>query len=131
MSPKKLQKYCNLTQAIKAYDSEFYQALDDLCLLPLLRPGPNGITFLYPEDSGLRKKIVDATYSKNPEMGVKMVKSLILRGCYRKAEEVVGTVSNANNHLVVFEKDNGIVLPSLKQRMLIILTIAEIFRFLC
>lgn len=100
MSRKKLQKYCQLTQAIKAYDAEFFQALDDLCLLPLLRSGPNGVTFCYPEEKQIRKKIIDATYSKNPEMAVKMVKALILRGCYRKPEELRGTVSNALNHMV-------------------------------
>ena len=41
MAPKKLQKYCQLSQPIKQLDAEFYQALDDLCLLPLLRGGPN------------------------------------------------------------------------------------------
>lgn len=105
MSRKKLQKYCNLTQVIKSYDSEFYDALDDLCLLPLLRPGPNGVTFCYPEDKALRKKIVDATYSKNPEVAVKMVKALIFRGCYKKTEDLKGSVTNVLNHMVTI-KDN-------------------------
>jgi hypothetical protein len=100
MSKRKLQKYCNLTQAIKEYDSQLFDALDDLCLLPLLRPGPNGITFLFPEDKGIRKKIIDATYSKNPEMAVKMVKALILRSCYRKINDLQGAISNALNQVV-------------------------------
>jgi hypothetical protein len=100
MSRKKLQKYCNLLQVIKAYDSEFYDALDDLCLLPLFRPGPNGITFAFPDDKSLRKKIIDATYSKTPEVAVKMVKALIFRGWYRKPDDLKGAVQNALNHVV-------------------------------
>jgi hypothetical protein len=100
MSRRKLQKYCNLTQIIKNYDSELFQALDDLCLLPLLRPGPNGITFCYPEDKNIRKKIIDATYSKNPEMAVKMVKALILKGCYRKLDDLNKNVVNSLNQIV-------------------------------
>lgn len=80
MSKRKLQKYCQLSQAIKAYDAEFYYALDDLCLLPLLRSGPNGITFLYPEDKKVRHHIINATYSKSPEEAITAVKALILRG---------------------------------------------------
>jgi hypothetical protein len=95
MSKKKLQKYSQLIQTIKSYDEEFYQALDDLCLLPLFKPGANGITFLYPTDKVLRKSIIDATYSKSPENAVKKVKALILRGYYTKPEEI----SNANNAL--------------------------------
>jgi hypothetical protein len=105
MSRRKLQKYCNLTQAIKDYDPDLYNALDDLCLLPLLRPGLSGITFLFPEDKNIRKKIIDATYSKNPEMAVKMVKALILRGCYRKIIDLSGNVSNALNQ---FKNQNDI-----------------------
>jgi hypothetical protein len=105
MSKRKLQKYCQLTQALKAYDSEFYQALDDLCLLPLLRPGPTGITFLYPEDKSVRKSIIDATYSKTPEKAVKLVKALILRGCYRSVDSLSGTITNALNHLVEIKGD--------------------------
>lgn len=100
MGPRKMQKFCQLGQAIKAADPELYQALDDLCLLPMLRAGPNGVTFLYPTDKALRKLIIDSTYSKTPEVAVKLVKALILRSCFKKPSDIHGVVSNALNQLV-------------------------------
>jgi hypothetical protein len=99
MSKKKLQKFCQLTQVIKSYDPVFYNALDDLCLLPLFRPALEGITFLYPVSNKIRKSIITATYSKSPEDAVKLVKALILRKFYSKPDEI-SNGSNALNQVV-------------------------------
>ena len=100
MSLAKPQKFCQLTHAIKAFDSKFYDALDSICIFPLLRPGQNGVTFLFPADKSIREKIIKASGSESPEVAVKMVKALILRGCYKKIDDIHGVVSNALNHLI-------------------------------
>jgi hypothetical protein len=60
---------------------------------------------LYPEEKSIRKSIIEATYSKTPEKAVKLVKALILRGCYRSVDSLSGTVTNALNHLVEIKGD--------------------------
>lgn len=101
---RELKKFCNLAQIIKKHDAKsgkdgaFYQALDDLCTLPLLRPGISGITFLYPESKEVREKIIDATYSDSPEVAVAMVKAIILQGFYPKVSDLKGqTIRNRLN----------------------------------
>jgi hypothetical protein len=100
MPKNKLQKFCDLSKALKEQDSEFHQALDDLCLLPLLRPGPSGITFLYPKSKKVRDSIIKKTYSKNPEEAIKQVKALILRGCYHSPDSLPEQVPNALHQLL-------------------------------
>ncbi len=107
---KKQLKYCDLTHAIRDYDAEFYAALDGLCILPLLRSGRNGVTFLFPENKAVRKKIIDARYSKNPEVAVKTVKALILRGCYKQLADLSrpgNIVSNNLNKIVEVKEAAG------------------------
>jgi len=76
--PSKLKKFCRLSKYLEQSDKEFYQALDDLCLLGLLRVRGNGVTLLYPTNKTLRKTLVKYAYSNEPEKAVDMFKTLVL-----------------------------------------------------
>ena len=78
MPSHKLKKFCRLTQYLEQVDKDLYQAFDDLCLFGLFRVRGNGVTFLYPTNKAYRKKIIDHTYSNNPEKAIDMVKALVL-----------------------------------------------------
>ena len=78
MPSRKLKKFCRLTQYLEQVDKDLYQAFDDLCLFGLFRVRGNGVTFLYPTNKAYRKKIIDHTYSNNPEKAIDMVKALVL-----------------------------------------------------
>lgn len=100
---KKIQKYCDLGKAIAKKDKEFYQALDDFCMLGLLRPRreDNGVTFCFPQDKSYRKKIINLFYSKEPEKAVKMVKALILNDCYKNSADMGNaTLVNKLNQMI-------------------------------
>ena len=87
MPSHKLKKFCRLTQYLEQVDKDLYQAFDDLCLFGLFRVRGNGITFLYPTNKAYRKKIIDHTYSNNPEKAIDMAKALILLDYYPKLSD--------------------------------------------
>ena len=103
MVTKKLQKFCQLSQAIRSLDSDFYNALDDLCVLPLLQSGKFGITMLYPMDKSVRKQIIDMTYSSSPEKAVAFIKAVILRKYYRSPSDIDKTATNKLNQFLKVE----------------------------
>jgi hypothetical protein len=72
------KKEHSIPKYLEKYDKELYQAIDDLCLLNLFNVRRNGVTFLHPRDKAFRKKIIDYSYSDNPEKAVDMIKSLVL-----------------------------------------------------
>jgi hypothetical protein len=100
---KKIQRFCDLGKFIAKKDKEFYQALDDFCLLSLLRPrrDENGVTFCFPNDKNYRKKIINQFYSKEPEKAVKIIKSLIFNDFYKKPSDFgKGNIVNKSNQIL-------------------------------
>jgi hypothetical protein len=78
MPSNKLKKFCNVTKFLAQTDKDLYQAVDDLCLFRLFQTRGRGVTFMYPIDKAYRKKIIEHTYSNNPEKAVDMIRSLVL-----------------------------------------------------
>jgi hypothetical protein len=69
---------CSLQFWLRSYDKKLHAAAEEACLLGLLNPGRfGGITFLYPEDKPLRKKLVSALEENDME-GVNMFRSMII-----------------------------------------------------
>jgi len=69
---------CSLQYWLRSYDKKLYAAAEEACLLGLLNPGRfGGITFLYPEDKALNKKLVNAL-DENDMEGVNMFRSMII-----------------------------------------------------
>ena len=96
--PSKLKKFCRLSKYLEQSDKEFYQALDDLCLLGLLRVRGNGVTFLYPTNKTLRKTLVKYAYSNEPEKAVDMFKTLVLLDFLPRPSDFKPGAEIANAH---------------------------------
>jgi hypothetical protein len=81
---KQLKKFCKISKYIEQTDKDLFGVIDDLCLYHLLKPsrGSNGITFLFPNDKAYRQKIVKLAYSNEPDVAIKMLKTLILQDYY-------------------------------------------------
>lgn len=73
----KVRKSCSITQWLKNYDKKLWDAVEDACALGMFKPKTSGITFLYPTDSGLRKKIIDLLQDGEYE-GIKYLQSLVI-----------------------------------------------------
>lgn len=80
----KLQKFCKLSKYIQQIDKDFFEVFDNLCIGHYLKPvrGASGITLLFPKEKSYRQKIINAAYSKDPEVAVNMIKALVLQGHY-------------------------------------------------
>ena len=98
MPSNKLKKFCRLSKYLEQSDKEFYQALDDLCLLGLLRVRGNGVTLLYPTNKTLRKTFVKYAYSNEPEKAVDMFKTLVLLDFLPKTTDFKPNADIANAH---------------------------------
>lgn len=98
MPSNKLKKFCRLSKYLEQSDKEFYQALDDLCLLGLLRVRGNGVTLLYPTNKTLRKTLVKYAYSNEPEKAVDMFKTLVLLDFLPRPSDFKPGAEIANAH---------------------------------
>ena len=77
---KTMVKQCRIYQWIEKQDSDFAEAIRDLCLEGALSPGGRsvGVTFLYPKDKAYRQEIIEKAYSADADEAVKLVESLII-----------------------------------------------------
>ncbi len=116
MVKNQLKKFCRLGKFIEQNEPDLFQVFDDLCIMYLLKParGADGITFLLPEEAKYKKSIIDATYSDDPDVAINMLKSLILRGCYKEASDFSNKPVNLlDQELVIDEiKGNTVKLPN-------------------
>ena len=111
-----LKKFCGITNYIQQKDKEFYQAIQDLCLLNIFRPGRRspGVTFLYPSNKTYRMKIINLTYGDGdePVQAINMIKSLLLRGNFQDYSDFNadgGPVNFLNQKVEVAEaSDDGV-----------------------
>jgi hypothetical protein len=89
MAKNQLKKFCRLGKFIEQNEPDLFQVFDDLCIMFLLKPerGTDGITLLLPEEASYKKSIIDAAYSENPDEAIKILKSLILKGCFKEAAD--------------------------------------------
>ena len=73
----KVKKSCSIPQWLKKYDKKLWDAVEEACAMGMFKPKSSGITFLYPTDSGLRKKIVDLLQDGEYE-GIRYLQSLVV-----------------------------------------------------
>jgi hypothetical protein len=80
MAAKAATRQCRIFQWVEQQDSEFADAIRQLCLEGALSPGGHvaGVTFLYPEDKAYRAEITAKAYSDAADEAVRMVESLII-----------------------------------------------------
>ena len=104
--PRKLKKFCRITKYLENIDKDLHQTFDDLCLFSVFsNRGGNGVTFLYPDSSTYRKKIMDAAYSGEPELAVSMIKALVLRDYLPKTSDFKGkAIANALGYKLEVDK---------------------------
>lgn len=97
MASKTPTKFCRLLRYIIELDRDFVTAVEDTCQGYLFKParGSTGVTFLYPVDKAYRKKIIDGTFTADPETSIEMIKSLVIIGYYPSTADFNGGVINA------------------------------------
>ena len=74
----RVKKSCSISQWLKSHDKKLYEAVENACALGLFRATKtSGLTFLYPETSSLKNKMIDLL-NYNDYEGVRMLQSLIV-----------------------------------------------------
>jgi hypothetical protein len=86
---------CSVYNWLKAYDKDFAEVIEDLCLERLMS---SSITFLYPKDPEFRNKII-AEATKDADKAVKMIESLIVPVVIASAAEFGRHAPNIGNRL--------------------------------
>lgn len=90
---------CSLQNWLRKYDKKLYEAAEDACVLGLLNPGRfGGITFLYPVDKTLHKKLITGLGNNDME-GVNMFRSMIITDYLPTAEDWMRKKDDIPNRL--------------------------------
>lgn len=71
-------KFSRIFQWIEVQDPEFAAAIRLLCVEGILTPRRSGVTFLYPDEAGLRNEITEGAYGENAEDAVRLFRSLVI-----------------------------------------------------
>ncbi len=74
-----VKQNCSISQWLKNYDKDLWNAIEESCSLSLFRIRGAGITFLYPTNTTLRKTLI-TKLKDNDFSGVQLLKSLIIVG---------------------------------------------------
>jgi hypothetical protein len=72
-----LKKQCNIVKYLQKHHEGLAEAISDLCLEGSFSARKGGVTFILPNKT-LEKKIIDATYSNNPEEAVDLINASII-----------------------------------------------------
>ncbi len=90
---------CSLQYWLRNYDKKLYAAAEEACVLGLLNPGRfGGITFLYPEDKTLNKKLI-SLLGENSMEGVSMFRSMIVTDYLPQPEDWMRKKDDIPNRL--------------------------------
>ncbi|MGL5935428.1 MAG: hypothetical protein ACRCZI_07370 [Cetobacterium sp.] len=116
MTKKELKKFCNLSKYIEQIDPQFYDAMEKLCALYLLKPakGSNGLTFLYPAEKAYREKIINGAYSPQPEHAIAMMRSLVIPENFTYPQHFTKSVINGLGQKIEIKSNNdkGVILEN-------------------